>query len=98
MISATTGFDLGKNASRNNVAGRSQKSIAALSIGPFLRLGIGTQSSMLAIVGGGGHPEVYGAVFTMNGLPSRKKRAAEKKCKRPHSCRSSAAGVTAAAT
>ena len=61
MISATTGFDLGKNASRNNVAGSSQKSIAALSIGPFLRLGIGTQSSMRAIVGGG-HPEVYGTV------------------------------------
>jgi len=61
MISATTGFDLGKNASRNNVAGRSQKSIAALSIGPFLRLGIGTQISMLAIVGAG-HPEVYGTV------------------------------------
>ena len=73
MISATTGFDLGKNASRNNVAGRSQKSIAALSIGPFLRLGIGTQSSMLAIVGGG-HPEVYGAVFTICGRPARCKR------------------------
>ena len=81
MISATTGFDLGRNASRNNVAGSSQKSIAALSIGPFLRLGIGTQSSMLAIVGGG-HPEVYGGVFTMNGLPSRK-NAREKKCERP---------------
>ena len=29
--------------------------------GPFLRLGIGTQISMLAIVGAG-HPEVYGTV------------------------------------
>jgi hypothetical protein len=36
MISAT-GFDAGKNASKINVTGRSQKSIAALSIGPFLR-------------------------------------------------------------
>ena len=42
MISAATGFDLGKNPSRNNVTGRSQKSITAPSIGPFLRLGIGT--------------------------------------------------------
>src|ERR1700747_2337957 len=35
MISAA-GFDAGKNASKNNVAGRSQKSIAAASIGLFL--------------------------------------------------------------
>lgn len=35
MISAA-GFGAGKNASKNNVAGRSQKSIAALSIGLFL--------------------------------------------------------------
>jgi hypothetical protein len=38
MISAA-GFDAGKNVSKNNVAGRSQKSIAALSIGLFLSWG-----------------------------------------------------------
>jgi len=38
MISATTDFDLAKNASRNNVAGRNQKSIAAASIGSVPQL------------------------------------------------------------
>ena len=33
MVSARTGFDAGKTASKNNVAGRNQKSIAAVSIG-----------------------------------------------------------------
>lgn len=36
MISAT-GFDAGRNALKSSVAGRNQKSIAALSIGPFRR-------------------------------------------------------------
>jgi predicted kinase len=38
MVSAI-GFDAGKSASKNNVADRSQKSIAALSIGLFLSRG-----------------------------------------------------------
>jgi hypothetical protein len=36
MIS-TTGFDAGRNELKSSVAGRNHKSIAALSIGPFLR-------------------------------------------------------------
>ena len=74
MMSAVTGFDDGKdgkNASTNNVAGRSQSSIAAVSIGtvPQLRgLAVAPVCSpnagrMLGIVGLR-HPALYGAVFT----------------------------------
>jgi hypothetical protein len=51
MISAA-GFDAGRNASKNNVTGRSQKSIAALSIELFLSW-VGTLCRMLAIAGAG---------------------------------------------
>jgi hypothetical protein len=57
MISAT-GSDAGKNASKNNLAGRSQKSIAALSMGRS-SVGIGTARRMPAIVGVR-HPGAYG--------------------------------------
>jgi hypothetical protein len=42
MMIAGAGFGAGKNASRNIVAGKSQRSIAALSIGSAPRFGVGT--------------------------------------------------------
>jgi hypothetical protein len=47
MNSATTGFGAGENASKNKVAGRSQKLIAAASIGtvPYWQCATGTEAA-----------------------------------------------------
>jgi hypothetical protein len=77
MISAVTGVDdggEGKNASIINVAGRSQSSIAAVSIGTVPQLeGLAVapvcspNAGRMPGIVGPRHPATYGAVFTTAG-------------------------------
>ena len=48
-VSGAMGFDAGTNASKNNVAGRSQMSIAALSIWIIPSVGIATERGCLQL-------------------------------------------------
>jgi hypothetical protein len=61
MNSATTGLGAGENASKNKVAGRSQKLIAAASIRtvPHWQCATGTEAACR--IDGAGHPGAYGA-------------------------------------
>ena len=78
MMSAVTGFDDGKdgrNASTNNVAGRSQSSIAAVSIGTVPQLqGLAVapvcspNAGRMPGIVGARHPATYGAA-TAGGSP-----------------------------
>jgi len=61
-----TGFDAGTNASKNNVAGRSQKSIAALSICTIPLSWDRTGERMLAIAAAR-HPCAYGVASICTG-------------------------------
>ena len=87
MMSAVTGFDDGKdgkNASTNKVAGRSQSSIAAVSIGTVPQLeGLAVapvcspNAGRMPGIVGPRHPAVYGAAFTDSRVPQPCEDAAE---------------------
>jgi len=60
--SAILGFDGGENASKNKVAGRSQKSIAAVSIRAVPHWQRDRNNGSMSAIYGAGHPGAYGGV------------------------------------